>query len=191
MKSKIYDFVFKGIMTSHCIRDLQASGILRLPAVTPDERREQDLFAPVPERIRTGSIHMQRYYRILYVLENFVRDFIITRFSELDGEGWFDNRATSDMKKKVEMRRQDEQKNQWHIGRNRHSIYYLDFGDLGLLINNHWAEFKDFIDNQAWVSARIDEAERTRNVIAHTNLLSSEEGVRLEMYLKDWLLQVG
>jgi hypothetical protein len=42
-----------------------------------------------------------------------------------------------------------------------------------------------------WVQSRISEAERTRNVIAHTNVLAAEEGERLEMYLRDWIKQVS
>jgi hypothetical protein len=191
VKSRINDFVFTGILASNCVLDLQTRGLLRTPAGTPDERREQDLFAPVPETIRGGSLQMQRWYRILFVFENLVRDFVITRLSELDGENWFDARATVDMKKKVDDRKKKEEKNQWHAGRNKQSIYYLDFGDLGLLITNHWAVFKDFFDNQAWIVSRIQDAERTRNVIAHTNLLAPEEGVRLEMYLRDFVRQIG
>lgn len=191
MKTQINDFVFTGILASHCVRDLQTRGLLRSPARTSEERREQDLFAPVPETIRGGSIQMQRWYRILFVFENLVRDFIITRLAELDGENWFDKRASAGMKKKVEDRQKDEEKNQWHVGRNKQPIYYLDFGDLGLLITNHWNVFKDFFDNQAWVISRIQDAERTRNVVAHTNLLSSEEGERLEMYLRDFMRQIG
>jgi len=191
VKTQINDFVFTGILASHCVRDLQTKGLLRTPTGTADERREQDLFAPVPENIRGGSIQMQRWYRILFVFENLVRDFIITRLTELDGENWFDKRATSPMKKKVEARQKDEEKNQWHVGRNKHPIYYLDFGDLGLLMTNHWTVFNDFFDNQTWILSRIQDAERTRNVIAHTNLLSSEEGERLELYLRDFLRQIG
>jgi hypothetical protein len=95
------------------------------------------------------------------------------------------------MKKKYEDRKVTEEKNQWHIGRNTHPIFYLDFGDLGLLIINHWADFKDLLPNQAWLQSRIQEAERTRNVIAHTNTLAPEEGDRLEMYLRDWVRQIG
>ncbi len=76
------------------------------------------------------------------------------------------------------------------MGRNSHAIFYLDSGDLGALITTHWAVFKDFFENQAWVLSRIQEAERTRNVIAHTNVLAAEEALRLEMYLRDWIKQV-
>jgi hypothetical protein len=95
------------------------------------------------------------------------------------------------MQRKVEQRKTQEEKNQWHPGRNAHSIYYIDFGDLGLLIINHWDLFKDFFPNQPWVTSRFQEAERTRNVIAHTNVLPAEETARLEMYLRDWLAQTG
>ena len=29
------------------------------------------------------------------------------------------------------------EKNQWHTGRNEHPLFYMDFGDLALLIINH------------------------------------------------------
>jgi Swt1-like HEPN len=158
---------------------------------TREERKEHDLFAPVSESIRGGSIQMQRWYRMLFVFENIVRDFLTKRFTELDGENWFEKRASVLMKKKVEERKQDAAKNQWHSGRNKDPIYYLDFGQLGLLITNNWDAFKEFFDNQPWVISRIQDAERTRNVIAHTNLLSAEEGARLEMYLRDFLRQIA
>jgi len=134
---------------------------------------------------------MQKNFWMLYVFENLVRDFIDSTLSEIDGENWFDYRSTSDMKSKVESRRKNEEKNQWHIGRNEHPIYYIDFSDLSPLITNHWDVFKGLFPDQAWVSSRIKETERTRNVIAHTNDLSSEERWRLEMHLKDWIKQIG
>ncbi|MFV2045120.1 MAG: Swt1 family HEPN domain-containing protein [Anaerolineales bacterium] len=191
MRRRLYDFTFRGLLASHAISDMQAKGFLRVPSGPAEETRDQDLLAAVPEVIRGSSLLMQRYYRLLYVFENLVRDFIITRLSEVDGEDWFENRTSAPMKKKVEDRKADESKNSWHIGRNDHPIYYLDFGDLGLLIQNNWAEFSDFLESQTWVLSRIQEAERTRNVIAHTNLLASEEGERLELYLRDWILQIG
>jgi hypothetical protein len=184
------DFVFTGIMASHCVRDLQSRGFLRTPAVTADERREQDLYAAVPSSIREGSIQMQRWFRMLFVFENVLRDFIATRFIELKGDDWFEACSTAPMRAKIKDRKEKEQKNQWHVGRNQHPLFYLDFGDLGNLIKNNWEVFKDFFD-QNWILSRIDDVEKTRNVIAHTNLLPSEEGQRLEIYLRDLLKQIG
>ncbi len=184
------DFVFRGVLAKQAVLDMRARGILREPASTAEEVREHDFYAAVPESIRTASLAMQRNYRMLFVFENLLREFISQRLGETDGEAWFDKRATAVMKQRVTDRKEKEEKHQWHTGRNEHPIYYLDFGDLGLLIINHWSVFKDFFDNQTWVQGRIQEAERTRNVIAHTNVLASEEAERLEMYLRDWMKQV-
>jgi hypothetical protein len=87
-------------------------------------------------------------------------------------------------------RKKEEQRNLWHTGRNQHPLYYVDFGDLALLVMNHWPVFKDYFPNQAWIVSRIQETEKSRNVIAHTNRLPEEEGARLERHLRDWIAQV-
>ena len=134
---------------------------------------------------------MQKHFRVLFVFENIVRDFIDSRLTELYGANWFDDHGTASMKKKVENRKKGEESNQWHGGIQREPIYYLDFGDLGKLLVNSWHDFDVFFPNQSWVLSRLDEAQRSRNVVAHTNLLKSEDGKRLEMYLRDWINQVG
>jgi hypothetical protein len=181
-QGSLNNFVFRGLLTSEAVRELQNRGLLRPRTASTEERKEHDLFAPVLELIRNSSVQMQRYFRILFVFENLIRDFVTARFVEADGEDWFDKRATADMKRKVEARKQSEERNHWHIGRNDHPVYYIDFSDLGLLIINHWDLFKDFFPNQAWVTSRVQEGERTRNVIAHTNVLAAAEGARLEMF---------
>jgi Swt1-like HEPN len=191
LSTRINEFVFKGILTTHAKRELEAAGLLRTPSMTVEERHDQDLFAAVSASVRGASVQMQRCYRLLFVFENLVREFIMDRLYESDGADWFDKRATAAMKKKYEDRKKAEESNQWHTGRNTGAIYYLDFGDLGLLIINHCADFKDLLPSQAWLQSRIQEAERTRNVIAHTNTLTPEETDRLEMYLRDWVRQVG
>lgn len=191
MKRQVKQFVFTGLLAKHAVRDMQAVGLLHRPDTTGDQRKEGDLFAPIQETIRGNSLQMQYAYRVLFVLENTVRELITSRLLELDGANWFDQRAAAPMKTKAKERKESEAKNQWHTGRNRDPIYYLDFGDLARLICNHWSVFEDLLPSQAWVQSRLDEAERSRNVIAHTNVLSSEEVSRLEMYLRDWIKQIG
>ncbi|MCB1804502.1 MAG: hypothetical protein KDJ99_04930 [Candidatus Competibacteraceae bacterium] len=191
MDKDINNFALKGIFGSYCVKDLQTSGVLRTPEVDDAANKDHDLFVTASEAIRFGSLQMQRYYRMLYVFENLVREFISNTFAEVDGEKWFDARANKGMKDKLRKRKADEEKNQWHTGRNEHPLFYMDFGDLALLIINHWNLFSDFFPDQAWVTSRIKETERTRNVIAHTNQLPAEEGMRMEMHLRDWINQVG
>lgn len=192
MKGELSEFMFRALLAKHAVKDMEAVGQLRSPLGTAQERNDIDLLAPVSEVVREGSLFMQRCYRLLYVLENVVREFVDDVFAEADGgtEKWFDKRANLQMKKKVVERRAAEDRNQWHTGRNVHPVYYLDFGDLGTMIQTHWVLFKDLLPDQAWALSRISDAERSRNVIAHTNLLSDEEVVRLEMHVRDWVRQV-
>lgn len=190
MKASLADFMFRGLLATHAIRDMQAVGQLRERGGEAQSQSDIDLLAPVSEAVRAGSLFMQRSYRLLYVLENLVREFVREVLEEIDKDEWFDKRASRDMKKKVEDRKAAEAKNNWHAGRNPHPVYYLDFGDLALLIQNHWDAFKGLVPTQSWAVSRLNDAERSRNVIAHTNLLSDEEVVRLEMHVRDWVLQV-
>jgi len=190
VKSSLSDFMFRGLLGTHAIRDMQAEGQLRERVGEAQSQSDIDLLAPVSDAVRSGSLFMQRSYRLLFVLENLVREFVREVLEDIDKEDWFDKRASRDMKKKVEDRKAVEAKNNWHAGRNAHPIYYLDFGDLALLIQSHWDAFKGLIPTQSWAVSRLNDAERSRNVIAHTNLLSDEEVVRLEMHVRDWVLQV-
>lgn len=191
MTDELGAFTFRGMCGTRAILDLKAEGILRDGHATFDAARDHDLFVPIPEHIRSASLQMQRSFRLLFVLENFIRDFVATRFEEIDGDTWFEQRASTPMKQKVGDRKQKEENNAWHTGRNEAPIYYLDFGDLALLITNHWSVFKDLLPDQHFVQSRMQEAERSRNVIAHTNILAPEEIARLEMYLRDWIRQIG
>jgi hypothetical protein len=191
MDKDFSNFTLKGLFASYCIKDLQTSGILRTPNQSVEVEKDHNLFVTASEKIRFGSLQMQRYYRMLYIFENLVREFITNTLNDIDGDNWFDTRANKGMKDKYEKRKSDEEKNHWHTGRNEHPLFYMDFGDLSLLIINHWGVFSDFFPDQAWVTSRIRDTERTRNVIAHTNELPAEEGARLEMHLRDWIKQVG
>lgn len=190
MKTLLSDFMFRGLLGTHAIRDMQAEGILRERIGEAQSQSDIDLLAPVSDAVRSGSLVMQRSYRLLFVLENLVREFVREVLEEIDKDEWFEKRASREMKKRVEDRKAAEAKNNWHAGRNAHPVYYLDFGDLALLIQSHWENFKGLLPTQSWAVSRLNDAERSRNVIAHTNLLSDEEVVRLEMHVRDWVRQV-
>jgi hypothetical protein len=190
--SRVKNFVFRGMLASNAIAQLRAVGSLRTPAHTTQERKDDDMLVSVPAAVRGASLEMQRAYRLLYVFENLVRNFINQRFTEVDKRpDWWDVRSSTEMKNKFRDRKKEEERNAWHAGRSDAPLFYMDFGDLALLVINHWSVFKDFFPNQAWISSRIQETERSRNVIAHTNRLPEAEAVRLEQCLRDWIAQVA
>jgi hypothetical protein len=95
------------------------------------------------------------------------------------------------MKTRVTGRKEKEGKNRWHVRRGEHEIFYTDFGDLRLLIQNNWQDFEDLFPDQNWITTRLDELETSRNIIAHSNILERREVDRIRLYSNDWFRQVG
>ncbi|WP_147251539.1 Swt1 family HEPN domain-containing protein [Blastococcus sp. TBT05-19] len=141
--------------------------------------------------IRSSAMASLPAYLAFFCLENAVRELINDRLSELHGAEWWDVKASSALRKKVEDRRDKEGANRWHVARGAHAIYYTDFGDLRSLLQNNWPDFEDLFPDQNWVLSRIGELELSRNVIAHSNTLDEREMIRIRLYLQDWIKQVG
>jgi len=144
-----------------------------------------------PPELRRNAMKSLPAYLAFFCLENSVRELIADRLTENHGSDWWDACANSGMKTHVQSRKEKEGKNRWHVRRGEHEIYYTDFGDLKLLINNNWPDFEDLFPDQNWISSRLDELEASRNIIAHSNLLEDREIERIRLYLNDWLRQVG
>jgi hypothetical protein len=107
------------------------------------------------------------------------------------GDTWWDTKVPPAIRKKVEDRKKQERKNKWHQLRSRSNINYADFGDMPGVILNNWTDFEDRFDSQEWVKSRFDEMEKSRNVIAHNNVLEDTEIERIRLYLQDWARIVG
>lgn len=134
---------------------------------------------------------MSEVYVLFHSLENSARNLIRSRLESAHGEDWWNQVKTHDMEKKVRDRIKEEERNKWHQPRGRHALNYLDFGDLKDLICNGWPYFKDIFPDQHWVVARLSELEKSRNVVAHNNVLADTEISRLQLYFGDWCRQVG
>jgi len=130
-------------------------------------------------------------YLAFFMLENSARELIADRLKEKHGTGWWEECASSSVKKNVKGRQEKEGKNRWHMQRGASEIYYTDFGDLSSLLQNNWEEFADLFPDVDWVLTRFRELEASRNIVAHNNLLEDRELDRVKMYLSDWVKQVG
>ena len=144
-----------------------------------------------PPAIRRSAMTSLPVYLAFFCLENSVRELVVERLSEAHGSEWWDTCASQKIKDRVASRQEKEGANRWHIRRGEQEVYYTDFGDLKLLISNNWVDFEDLFPDQNWVTARLDELEASRNIIAHMNTLDDRETDRIRLYLQDWVRQVG
>ena len=173
--------------TSH----LESEGIAVRATADPEAVQRVLPLESFSLEVRRSAMRALPAYLAFFCLENAIRELVVERLRENHGPNWWEDRSTAPIQKKVRDRQGKEGKQRWHVRRGEAEIYYTDFGDLKDLIIGNWEDFEDLLPDQHWVSARLDELEASRNVIAHSNLLEQRELDRIKMYLEDWIRQVG
>lgn len=138
----------------------------------------------LPEDIKSKGQEMSEVYSYLYCIENTLRVFIEKIGTDKYGEDYFNHLSISNsVKRKIEQRMEEEEKNQWICVRGDSDLFYLDFKELGYIIVNNWNDFKSFFPEQAFVTSKINELSRCRNLIAHNSMITASEKDLLRLYL--------
>jgi len=195
MDNKTSDFIharaFKGLLLDSEVARQEEAGVLpraKEPTKAPTLLgRYEEFFS---REMQDRSEKMAYVYSLFYCFENLVRELVAQRLEERKGTDWWNACVPENVRKRVEQKRADTQKNKWHQAVYQSNIDLTLFGDLASIIVKEWTEFDDLFPSQPWVKQRLDELERSRNVIAHANLLPEPEIERIEQYLEDWLRQV-
>ena len=189
--SNVRNWLFKGLSVEDLLDRLEGDGIAVKPSTDPGAVQRALSLEGFSSEIRRSAIQAFPAYLAFFCIENAIRELVVERLNENHGPDWWTDCSTEALRKKVKERQGKEGKQRWHVRRGEAEIYYTDFGDLKILIINNWADFEDLLPDQHWLSARLDELEASRNVIAHSNLLDQRELDRIRMYLGDWIRQVG
>lgn len=142
-----------------------------------------------PAEVVDRAEKMAYVYGLIYCFENAVRDLTAQRLEERKGAQWWD--AIPDkVRKYVEDRQKEAEENKWHETTVEANIDYTLFGQLASIFKTLWQDFDDLFPSQQWIVQRLEELERSRNVVMHGNILPPSEIERIERYLTDWLKQV-
>lgn len=152
------------------------------------------LAAPYIGQADVDAAHkMAELYIIIHCYENSARRLIENTLSTALGSNWWDQATNASMSKKYADRKLKEEKNKWLSPRGAGSpLYYLDWSDLVNIIRKFPAEFSTVIHDIKFVELRLEELEKTRNIVAHNGVLPSEDDFqRVILSFKDWCKQLG
>lgn len=186
------DFVFRGLLCLDTLQSLEHTGIYLSDSHRRLGRSLSELsFAEFSKQIVDGAEKMSRLYVAFFCFENSVRELVAQTMRDAHGDTWWDTKVPNSIKTKVANRKAQEQKNKWHQPRSRAEINYTDFGDMPGIIINNWPDFDDLFDGPEWVKTRFGDMEKSRNVIAHNNVLEEAEIDRIRLYLQDWARIIG
>jgi len=189
----LQNFVFRGLLLHSTFEDLEGLGVGFQPAEIADDAAREDAISldDFSAPIRLQAVKMAAVYQAFFCFENSVRELVEARLKESLGSDWWQKGTTTEIRRRVEGRKNKEQANRWHLARGESEIAYADFGDLALMVTNNWDLFEDLFPDQDWLRTRLSDLEMSRNVIAHNGVLNGREITRITLYLKDWVMQVG
>lgn len=128
-------------------------------------------------------------YGLMFCVENVVRDLVATRLEERHGVDWW-KLVPEKVRNYVETKQKEAEENKWHEVTVESNIDYTLFGHLASIMKTLWQDFDDLFPSQPWIVQRLEELEKSRNVVMHGNLLPPGEIERIERYLADWMRQV-
>ena len=143
------------------------------------------------ELIEKGK-KMANAYISLYVLENYIRQYIDMKLTMSVGHGYMDAVIIPQkMKKNLDSRKNQEREKKWLPLRGENDLYYLDFIDLADFIVNNWDYFKNDIPSQEWIKVKMEELYGVRCLIAHNSYISDDNFKLLDVNTKQILTQLG
>ncbi|VVB51730.1 Uncharacterised protein [uncultured archaeon] len=146
----------------------------------------------LPSEIIQKAKTMAQAYMIIYCSENTLRLFIDKISIEKFGDNYWNSlNIPRELKDKVGIRKKEETKNLFHALRGEKELFYLDMDDLGRVIEQNWDIFKTYFPNLSFIRQRITELTITRNLVAHNSKISDEDYLRILLYYKDILRQIG
>lgn len=183
-------FVFNVLLLEDSLEKLDHDGISvkRESRIELVSRIEPADFSP---KVRHEAVRMASVYEAFYCLENAVRELIVARLTERKGINWWEDCVSKNIKEHVKKLQDEEKKNKYHSRRSSNPIGYTTFGQLENVIVNNWEDFSDLFPEQAWISSRFADLEKSRNIIMHSGILPEIEIDRIQSIVRDWVRQVG
>ena len=149
----------------------------------------------LPANIISQAKKMAQYYPYFYILENSIRNLIITVMTKKYGENWWQNEIKNNytfknLCQKVDVRKKDEDEFKWHGKRNAHEIFYVDVEDLKKIVIDYWDYYRNILKNRPWFETALNIINMSRRVIAHNNPLSERDFERIKGICQDWCDQM-
>ncbi len=152
---------------------LMISDTFNVAEVLPDETRE--------------AIDVSETFRLFYVLENYLRDFILNVLSEVDKENWW-NSVPKDVQTKVAEYEDTEESKRWMNLNPRGKLALTTLPQLLRIIDedNNWKNhFRDLVRDKALITqTRL--IGHTRNTVCHMSPVTAEEHERVQQVMRDW-----
>lgn len=135
--------------------------------------------------LRRQAARMAEYYRIFYMLENFIRDFVSTVMSDAVGTDWWETDVPENIKDAARRSREREL-NSGVNTRSDENTQYITFGELMGIMSANWSHFAGIFPSPKGLENVMGRLNTLRGPIMHCGELAEDEVLRLKLSVRDW-----
>jgi hypothetical protein len=167
--------------------------VTAIPDLVPSERLllspAYDLAPLMPDTVRRAS-EAAESYRLFFVFENFLREFVLEVLSKNPSESWWD-KVPKDVQDDVLKLEATEEVKSWMALGSRDRSALMTFPQLLRVIDHAWKEgFEDLVRDKGLIQeARL--IGHLRNTICHMTEIPPEETERVRQTMRDWFRVVA
>lgn len=148
-----------------------------------------DLSVILPESVRQSSSAAEAY-RLFFVFETYLREFLVDVLSSSDQINWWD-RIPKDVQDEVVKLEANEEIKSWMALGSRDKSALMTYPQLLRVIEHCWNDhFKDPVRDKTLIQ-QARTITHLRNTICHMSPLSAEEMERLRQTIRDWFRRVA
>jgi len=178
-------FGMQNLMLETALARLEQSGIAigHAGTISSEPLVDVELFE---NDIRQEAIGMAELYVLYYCFENSVRRLISGRLKEKHGSDWWQSKIPKGVRDAVQEKQIKEKDTPVSI-RSDDPLSYSNFGELIVILESNWDDFADTLRSKKATMSILGQFNQLRNVIAHSCYLTSDERLRLQLLMKDWL----
>lgn len=152
---------------------LMISDRFNVSEVLPDESRD--------------AVEAAETFKLFFVLENYLRDFILTVLSEADRENWW-NAVPQNVQDEVAKLEETEDKKKWMNLDSRGKLAMTTLGQLISIMDDpgNWKKHFGPLLGDKGLLQHTRLIVHTRNTICHMSTATTEEHERVKQVMRDW-----
>jgi hypothetical protein len=148
-----------------------------------------DLTTSLPEAVKSSSLAAEGY-RLFFVFERYLREFIVETLSKDGTETWWD-KIPPDVQQEINKMEDNEEMKSWMALGSRDKSALMTYPQLLKIMDDCWKlHFQDIVRDKALIQeARL--IAHLRNTICHMSTISLEEMERVKQVIRDWFRVVS
>jgi hypothetical protein len=145
----------------------------------------------LPEESR-DAVEAAETFKLFFVLENYLRDFILGVLSEADKENWW-NSVPLNVRDEVAKLEETEDKKKWMNLDSRGKLSLTTLGQLISILDdsNNWKTHFESLVGDKGLLQQTRLVVHTRNTICHMSTVTTEEHERVKQVMRDWFRVVA